>query len=491
MASDLSTLIQDGLCSTLTALLSKDAKLKETTRVHEKDLLDIQTLKIDSTFEFANITSTWSFIIPAYSASYIFNAMLGDTSDPVDVLDDDIADAISEFISNVSGGLTTMINGSDLEDLGTVKFTIGDKDIIEKNQLDDTENMFKLLIDLDGVDIIIFVIFDKVIIPFIESINSSEMTFYPDENMLEEIEVDDKEIENQEPKNEENTENIENEAEKTTKSDNEEPKLENDSNKKDEEKDTDEEEIELTEEEQKAKKLKKLIIIIGGLIGITILSGVVMYFLGMFDPEPIVVKDTNTTKVVKNKDGLDIVKYKNKNTIKFSPSMINLKRLNARLEDLTKYEILTDEEIKKQKIEQEKLMANIKKEQMLIEFSKLNKEEQIVPKNIKEESNTTTEIKTKSKESEKVVKIDNKLKFLLVHSLKYKLFKELILKTNTKQARISICKNRDGRTAIYIGPFENRDLQTHMTKLIQDKQSDLQIDIADITQDEFNKRCDF
>ena len=194
MASDLSKLIQDGLCSTLTALLSKDANLKETTKVHEKDLVDIQTLKIDSTFEFANITSTWSFIIPATSASYIFNAMLGDTSDPVDEIDADITDAIHEFISNVSGGLSTIINGSDLEDLGSVKSTTTLDGIIEKNQITDTDNLFKLLIDLDGFDITILILFDKVIMPFVDAISSSEPTFYPADELDENI--DSSEIEN-------------------------------------------------------------------------------------------------------------------------------------------------------------------------------------------------------------------------------------------------------------------------------------------------------
>ncbi|MEA3552785.1 MAG: hypothetical protein U9R39_00125 [Campylobacterota bacterium] len=516
MASDLSKLIQDGLCSTLTALLSKDAELKETTKVHENDLLDIQTLKIDSTFEFADITSTWSFIIPANSASYVFNAMLGDTSDPVDEIDADITDAIHEFISNVSGGLSTIINGSDLEDLGSVKSSTTLDGIIERNQIEEIDNMFKLLIDLDGFDITVFITFDKVILPFIDAINQSEVSFYPEEDLLEEMDIDNTEIENLElsetETNTDETKELENSTSEDTqlenKNDNSDQSNKEDGSKENIKTDEKVEEVELTQEEQKTKKLKKLIIIIAGLIALTITTGLVMYFMGMFDPAPVEKKDTNETKVVKNKDNVDIVKYDNKNLIKFSPSQINIKRLNARLEELTKHEILSPKEIEEQNNAQKERLANIKKEAMLIEFSKLNKEEKISPKVIEEnkenlENNTSVTVKEEEKTAkevvEKIVKnkitpqeeVDNKLKFILVHSLKYKLFKEMILKTDTKKARISICKDTSGRTAVYIGPFENESSQTQMIKLIKEKQSNLNINLSNITQEEFNKRCNF
>ena len=40
--------------------------------------------------------------------------MLGDEDAPINEIDEDIADAISEFISNLSGSLTTAINGANL-----------------------------------------------------------------------------------------------------------------------------------------------------------------------------------------------------------------------------------------------------------------------------------------------------------------------------------------------------------------------------------------
>ncbi len=465
MASDLSKFIEDGLCSTLNALLSKEATLKETTKVHEKDLADIQTLQVDSTFEFTNITSTLSFIIPAWSASFIFNSMLGDTSDPVDVLDADIADALNEFISNVSGGLTTIINGSDLEDLGNSKFTTSMEGIIEKNQITDFENMYRFSIDLDGVEVTIFILFDDVIVPFVETISKSTLT----EHIEKEPEVE--EVKDEEAKEVESKEIVTPQKEELTNSE-----VQNTEESKpdvDTEDDESTDDVELTDDEKKANKLKKIIIGVAALIGITMISGIAMYFLGMFEPEPIEVVEVNTTI---SKDNIEVVKYNNKNNINFHTSKINVNRLNARLEALSKFDILSEDELKQQKIEQSKRLEELKKEDELEAFAKLNKEEQItvIDTNTTNINNQTTD-----------------LRFILVHSLKYKLFKNLILKSNTKKARISICKDTTGRTSVYIGPFENESSQLNMFDLIKEEKLKLKMSTINISKEEFNKRCKF
>ena len=52
MASDLSKLIQDGLCNTLNGLLAKDTKLTENTKIDERDLSSLELLKVDAVFDF-------------------------------------------------------------------------------------------------------------------------------------------------------------------------------------------------------------------------------------------------------------------------------------------------------------------------------------------------------------------------------------------------------------------------------------------------------
>ena len=78
MASDLSQLIQDSLSNTLNGLLAKEATIKETTKVHERDLKGTEVLKVESLFDFDNLSSTLTYIVPLFTASHIFNTMMGD-----------------------------------------------------------------------------------------------------------------------------------------------------------------------------------------------------------------------------------------------------------------------------------------------------------------------------------------------------------------------------------------------------------------------------
>ena len=505
MASDLSKIIQDGLCDTLTNLLGKTAKLQETTKAHVKDLEDIELLKVDSTFEFENITSTWSFVLPAYSSSYIFNTMLGDTNEPSLKINDDIADAIGEFISNVSGGLTMAITPDSFEDLGGVKFTIAGNETVTADDIHNLDNLYKFTIDLEGTQIIIFILFDDIIMPFVEAISKSKISEYQEEVKVE-INED---INLEEVENKETSEN-KSESKKEEVVDKKVPdSLSNDEDVVNEESPQAKEEM--TPQAEKNKKIKKIIMAIGALLILTVIAGITMYFMGMFDPEPVIVEDKNTTKTIKTKDNVEVVKYKYKKKIDFKISQIDKNRLNARLQILTKNSVLTAKEIVAQKAEQDKRLEDLAKEKELIAFAKLNKEEPLVIKKKTIEKKITKKETAKKeivkKETVKVETAKNKvvnkeinssqktektqkLNFVLVHSLKFKLYKDMILKTKTKQARISICKSQSGRTAVYIGPFEDESSQKHMIELMKE-QSDINADLANITIEEFNTRCNF
>ncbi len=497
MASDLSKLIEDTLCSTLNGLLAKEVHLKQTNKAIQQDFINIETLKVDSTFEFDNITSTWSFIIPAFTASHIFNSMIGEDSEPVLQIDSDISDAINEFISNVSGGLTTVINGSGFEDLGTSKFTIVEKEVIPENTLDTFENIFKFTIDLDGTEIIIFILFDKVILPFLDKISQSKESVYNElaEDEIENLDLENIEIENLEAESDNESEKIASQTQDkalnniSSEEDNIDKTIsntdDNKEDKKDENKDIIEKQENLTEEEKKANKLKKIIIIISALLITTILIGIILYFMGMFEPEPIPeTKDENTTKIIKTKDNVEIVQYDTPNKINFNSSQINENRLNAKLEILTKYEILNKEQVEAQILAEKERLYQLEKEKELLEFAAKNTEEDIFTKK-ENEQNILQKKETKISQDN-----NSKLKFVLVHSLKYKLYKELILKTNSKKGRISICKNQDGRTAVYIGPFEEIATQNQMVQLLRE-QRDIDVSKENLTQEEFDTRCNF
>lgn len=484
MASDLSKIIPENLSDTLSDLLAKDTSLKECTKVDKRDFENSELIKIDVEFAFDKLTSIFSYYVPAQSASLIFNIMMGAPNSEISSkIDDDTADAMAEFISNTCGGLVTTINASSFEDIGNKsKFNIKHKEIFDGNSLESVENIYRFLIDIDEKEIVIFTQFEENFIGFITELTNMNQTFYPEEVKKEVPEEVSEEV-------------LETETTPT------EDKKEN------------KEEIQENETDSKAKKLKKIIIIIGGLITLTLIIAIIMYMMGMFDPEPIKEpKDINTSEKIKN--NIEVIKYKPSKKIDFKMSDINVERLNSKLELLTKYQILTQEELEAQAQEEKQRIIQLKKEQELIEFAKQNKEEPLIveekqsPK--ESTSHTVAEVKTIENEEQPTPNISetsvqkpventhinmieptNKLKFVLVNSLKYKLFKELVLKTNSKQARISICNNDNGKTQIFIGPFENEELQIKMNSLIRESTENIDTLIANITQKEFDTKCNF
>lgn len=483
MASDLSKLIPENLSITLGALLAKDTKLIECTKTDLRDFENSELLRIDVEFVFDKLTSILSYYIPAQSASRIFNIMMAaPDADVLTKIDDDTADAMAEFISNTCGGLVTEINSIQFEDLGKSKFNIKHKEILDGNSIKSVENTYRFLIDIDGVESVLFTKFEENFNEFIAELTQTEPTFYPEEEIQEETE---EEIEEEKEEVDAKTEAP---IEETS---TEEP-----------------------DQNIKNKKFKMIIITVSALIATTIIIAIVMYMLGIFDSVPIEKpKDTNSTEEIKN--NVDIVQYEAVKKVDFKMSDINIQRLNNKLELLTKYQILTQEELETQAQEEKQRIIQLKKEQLLIEFAKQNKEEPlaieeketILVTNLPQEkieqqtppaekASTPTLIEENKVQSVEVknspmIEHNSKLKFVLANSLKYKLFKELVLQTNSTQARISICNNDNGKTQIFIGPFENEELQIKLNTLIRESNTNIETVIANITQEEFNTKCNF
>ena len=233
--------------------------------------------------------------------------------------------------------------------------------------------------------------------------------------------------------------------------------------------------------------------------------------MGTFDTEPEIEKkdDSNTTKIIKDINSVDIVKYTTLKKVIFKTSDINTERINKQLVELTKYQVLNKEELEAQKLAEKNRLFELEREKELLEFSKNNHEEalfekkeinsqRIIDKKTKFKNETFTSKKDDTEKTEKTSKIIvNTLEktviipktfyYISTQSLKYGLFKKLVQETNTNQARISICNNKSGKTTIYIGPFETEDLQTQLIELIKNK--NITVIPENITEVEFNTRC--
>jgi flagellar basal body-associated protein FliL len=504
MATDLSQTIQEGIAQTLTELLGIDTKFQETTKVDRRDIQTSQLLEVNSEFEFEKLTTEFQFIIPSNTASIIFNTMMGTPDYEIATeIDDDTVDAMGEFISNVSGSLVTAFNAQDSEDLGNAKFHIKNKETIEGSSFENLDNLFRFVIEIDDNPTILFIHFQEEFLPFIESISNSKSTEYPEEQEAS-LEEEDSETKEESEKSEPI---LDNEA------DSNEPIKEKESEQKEENIEGEDEENQ--EELKKKKKMKIIIIALSSLIIIVLTIFAILYFTS--DNEEEILEKTEQTQdqnaTDTNEENKEITTTtKTLKKIDFNLEDIDIVRLNGRLSTLTKYNVLTKEELETQKKEESLLLEKLEKEKELLEFAKLNKEEPLV---IRQEDNTPTkqeaqytediQKETKMEEMEEktidetpqTIEIPQKeqapinqdLLYLSSNNIKYTLFRSLISQLNSKSARLEMCNDTEGRTTIYIGPFISKDEQNQMVSLIKNSNEDISIDLHQLSKDTFEKRC--
>jgi len=520
MATDLSKLIQESFTMTLSGLLAKDAKVLEISKAEVEDFQMTQLLKVDSLFDFTTLKSKFSFLVPAKTSSLIFNTMMGSPiTDLASHFDADTEDAISEFISNTSGSLTTLINGSGFEDLGPAKFSIAKKEVLIGAVIPNADNTYKFKIDLEDNELEVYIQFGQELLDFIPDISKYDevlMKKKADKLLQEQLKAE-KEKEKQE----------------------------------EEEKKQEEIQIATQQEEitriKKKKSMGKMIALLGSFLVILIVTFLVLFFLGYFEKEKEVKIPFDEKAAAKK--AANVVDYSTLERVIWNSSDINRDRLNRKLSQLTKYEVLNDAEIEAQKLEEKNRRFEFEREQELIAFSKKNhdniiferkesesevviakrtqfedenfdfqeitssKKEEATPNTQKQNilqvtERPTTVVKeiplqqsyTSQSASEQNTIQDNtpkqatenveeKLYYVATQSLKYSLFKSLVQETTTTQARISICNNTSGDTTIYIGPFETESLQTTMIQLVEKNDTTIEINRADLTQKEFNQRC--
>ncbi len=543
MAEDLSKTIQEGLAQTLTDLLGLDADFQETTKADRRDIQNYELLEVNAEFEFSKFATIFKFLIPAPSASIIFNTMMGATDyEVLKKLDDDTTDAMGEFVSNVSGGLVTAFNAKEVEGLEKAKFHIQHKEVVQGDTLEHIDNLYRFVIEIDEKPITLFIKFGEEFLPFIEEITKSNPTpFLENEPPQQEEEAPEEEV--QEEEAQENSASND-EAKSTQKSpeastedvSKKNPKGTKKKSKKEDKKN--EEDNHDSDTQVKSKKLKMIISGVSALLAFIILMLLIFSFTGspeeeLSPPPTLEAENTQTKEEPKKEEEIKTTSVKTLKKIDFKIQEINIPRLNARLATLTKFEILSAEELKLQHQQETERLSRLLKERELIEFAKQNKEEPVkikpvpkkqetiikkeVQKNIKQEKTVAQQetLKVQKKKEtpppmieepkkiaviqkeEKQVKVvekeapqEQKLFFIVTNSIKYTLFKSLVQQTSSN-ARISMCNDKTGRTTIYIGPFENEEIINKVDQLIKDSNQNISTRFNQFTQEEFNQKCDF
>ena len=174
MASDLSQILKDEIANTLEQLLSKKTTVVEALLHDGEGCTSEQCIVVDAKFEFANISTVWKFFIPTKAATKFEYFMLGGMGDLKDNIDDEIADAVNEIVSNISGSICTSVNAQGFADLGNVKFEILGNEISEANILKATPNLYKFVLEMDDEKLLVFVSFEDEFLQYFGSITGVE-----------------------------------------------------------------------------------------------------------------------------------------------------------------------------------------------------------------------------------------------------------------------------------------------------------------------------
>lgn len=215
-------------------------------------------------------------------------------------------------------------------------------------------------------------------------------------------------------------------------------------------------------------------------------------------------------------------------TYEFKLDHINVSRLNKKLENLSKYELLgmTEEEyLKEEKIkalkkaqEEEALKEKMRLEQEALEKEALEKarlgeelakKTQQTPvvetKSDKEETPATkpsAETPSVEKESQPQSNVNNQnnanlsenngnefLKFVQINTHQKAIYKTYLKKIQAIDMRINACRNINKNIEVFIGPLKNDENYTAIIEAIKQEKLSTDVVFIEVTKEEFAKRC--
>ena len=174
MASDLSNIIKEELANTLEQLLSKKTSVQSASKADVSEYESTQSIEVGVKFEFKNLTSTWKFFVPTVTAAKFEYFMLGGMGELKEHIDDEVADAVNEIVSNICGSITTSVNAQGYEDLGSVKFESLGSEIVAGEKLKESEDIYNITVNMEDEVLPVLIAFDKNFLPYIYDISGVE-----------------------------------------------------------------------------------------------------------------------------------------------------------------------------------------------------------------------------------------------------------------------------------------------------------------------------
>lgn len=266
------------------------------------------------------------------------------------------------------------------------------------------------------------------------------------------------------------------------------------------------------ETQKKNKKFKIILLIL--IVLITIIAGLLYFSLSSEKTEETPQPVQTTTKELPPIE-----------TYEFKLDHINVSRLNKKLENLNKYELLgmTEEEYlleeKKKallKAQEEALQEKVRLEQEALEKEALEKarlEEELAlkakevaktesPKAATSQTETdTTAATSQTTNANNEQKIDNNvpavvdnsanefLKFILINTNEKAIYKSYLQKIKSVDTRINPCRNLNNTIEIFVGPLMPEDNPNTIIEGIKNVKLSQDVIFVEVTKDEFAKRC--
>ena len=183
MVSDLSNIIKEELANTLEQLLSKKFLVNEVTKANKDNISSAQSIEVSIKFTFSSKESMWKFYVPTSAATNFEYLMLGGMGDLKEHIDDEIADAINEIISNVSGSIATSVNAQGFPDISSLKSEVLSSSIVDIDSINFDSETYEFLLSMDDESTSVLINFDDSILPFIPGITGKEVAA-PEETII-------------------------------------------------------------------------------------------------------------------------------------------------------------------------------------------------------------------------------------------------------------------------------------------------------------------
>jgi len=179
LASDLSNIFKDELSNTLEQLLSNSSSVETVNSLSIENYESSQFIEGEVKFDFKDISSKWFFYIPTISAAKFEYLMLGGMGDLKEHIDDEIADAVNEIISNICGSFCTAVNAQGFADVESIKSEVVGSKIVESDAVSSKANSYEFIVLLGDEKLPIIVCFDEIILPFLSTITGASNNATP------------------------------------------------------------------------------------------------------------------------------------------------------------------------------------------------------------------------------------------------------------------------------------------------------------------------